>query len=137
MTTPLLLCSPSDPLVKRPDPEGEWELCETVLVRDGEREFVIPKGFRSDLASIPRVVRPLMETSDLGILPPLAHDLLYRRGGLGLYTRVEADDLFHRLMIAESVSRSRRVAAYWAVRLFGRSAWRGQSSGEATERAST
>ena len=115
---------PADPLVRRPDPEGEWELCETLDVFDGDTRFRIPKGFATYLASIPRVVRPLMETADLGIVPPIAHDWLYRRGGMGLYDRRGADRLFAGLMKAEGVKWWRRTLAYRAVRWFGRGAWR-------------
>ena len=115
---------PTDPMIRRPDPEGEWELCEALYVYDGKRLFSIPKGFKTDLASIPRIVRPFMETCDLGVAAPIAHDWQYRRGDHGLYTRAQADDLFRRMMKHEGVAAWRRTLAYLAVRLFGRGAWR-------------
>ena len=95
------------------------------------------KGFRTDLASIPRLLTVLISVQDLSITAPTFHDLLYRSGGdllppLGvvsphgkLFTKLEADDLFLELMTREQVSFFKRNFAYAAVRLAGRSAWKG------------
>jgi hypothetical protein len=99
---------------------------------------VIPTGFRYDLASIPRPFRPLMETADLGITPPLVHDHLYRHAGrVGgyRYSRARADRLFKELMKVEGVPGWRWRLAYAAVRLGGGAAWERASEAPEQRRA--
>jgi hypothetical protein len=83
---------------------------------------VIPKGFRSDLASIPRCLWWLIAPFELSIQAPLLHDYLYKRGRL---RRRVVDRVFLGLMESEGVPRWRRNAAYLAVRLFGAPAYQG------------
>ena len=95
------------------------------------------KGFHTDLASIPKLLTVIVSVQDLSITAPTFHDLLYRTGGkllppLGVisphgkvFSKVEADDLFLELMTREKVSFFKRNFAYAAVRLAGRSAWKG------------
>lgn len=95
------------------------------------------KGFRTDLASIPRLLTVFVTVRDLSTTAPMFHDLLYRTGGcvrlpLGTvlpegkaFSQKEADDLFLELMTREKVGFFKRNLAYGAVRLGGRSAWRG------------
>lgn len=119
---------PPDPAVSRPHAEGPWVVRDTIYVYDLDWAWVIPAGFECDLASIPRAVRPLMETSDLGLIPPIIHDFLYRSGGVAgpyKYTRKQADRLFLGLMEWCGVAAWRRQMAYRAVRWFGRGAWQG------------
>lgn len=128
MSRALPYATPPDPRLQRPEPRGEWVLCDSVWIRDGVCAWTIPAGFRMDLASIPRAVRALMETSDLGIVAPVAHDFLYRRGGWATphirYSRGQADRLFADLMRWEGVPAWRRWAAYYGVRLGGWASWR-------------
>ena len=103
------------------------------MYRDGETAITVPAGFRFDLSSVPRVFWSLIAPFELSIAAPLAHDFLYRHGGQPpagsiepprTYTRAEADRLFLTIMQAEGVAPWRRIPAYLAVRLFGRSSWR-------------
>jgi hypothetical protein len=97
--------------------------------------------FEFDMASVPRIVWPVVGPHELGIVPPMTHDWLYGSGGRGLpgciklrvgaevvgvrtFTRAEADLLFLRDMERERVNKLRREVAYRAVRLFGGNAWR-------------
>lgn len=124
-------CRPLRPLVRQTRKRGEWMLCETVVIENGYRRWRIPEGFRFDYASVPRLARPLMQTTDLGTAGPCSHDFLYRRGGVVQaidggtlrYTRTEADRLFLALMESDGVPRWRRFPAYWAVRFGGGGAW--------------
>lgn len=104
---------------------------------NGGHSITVLKGFRTDLASIPRLLLPFIPVRDLSITAPTFHDLIYRTGGcvappLGtikpadkIYSKVEADDLFLELMTREGVGYFKRNLAYAAVRLGGRSAWKG------------
>ncbi len=83
----------------------------------------IPPGFRFDGASVPRafwwLIRPFGPNV---VMAALVHDCLYAHG-LGC-RRAEADRIFLRLLEHEGMGRIRRELAYWAVRAFGRRAWR-------------
>lgn len=126
-------CTPARPQVRQTRKRGEWTVCESVLVEDGYRRWWLPRWFRFDYASVPRFIRPLIQTTDLGTAGPLVHDYLYRLGGRVWgcdgqtirYTRAEADRLFLDLMASvDRVPRWRRWLAYQAVRRFGGGAWR-------------
>lgn len=94
-------------------------------------EFKIPQNFEFDLASIPRIIWPLIGSFELSLVAPLIHDYLYQFRGepehhrfaaLSPYkpalTRAEADKIFLDLMLAEKVAPWKAKAAYRAVRLF-------------------
>lgn len=96
--------------------------------------FRIASGFVFDLASVPRFVWRWIAPHELSVEAALIHDFLYRRGGWPeldecrpwkKFSRKQADDLFRAEMICRGVASWRRQLAYWAVRLFGRRAWRG------------
>lgn len=108
-----------------------WRLEQSVCVEDPARDgaaFVVPAGFVTDLASIPRALWNLVAPFELSIAAPIAHDWLYKHGGQLLdaapYARAEADALFRSLMARAGITRAHRTAAYLAVRLFGGSSWR-------------
>jgi hypothetical protein len=88
--------------------------------------IVVPRGFASDGASVPRffwrIVFPPMDK--LAIRAAIFHDYLYRKPGHGGYTRSEADMLFLSLMLLDGVRPDRALRAYTGVRLFGGGSWR-------------
>ncbi|HEY0155467.1 MAG TPA: DUF1353 domain-containing protein [Longimicrobium sp.] len=110
-------------------PRYRWRLDRTYLYHGRLCTIVIPEGFRFDLASVPRAVWWLIAPFELSIAAPLVHDFLYRYGGMlasgQVLIRSEADTLFAELMERERVPAWRRVLAYRAVRMFGRSSWKG------------
>lgn len=112
--------------------EQQWELTERFIFAAPGVSFIIPKGFRFDLASIPRMFWRVLAPFELSITAPLIHDYLYRHGGRfkmisGLkrkFSRKQTDDLFLRVMKNEGVGWFRRSAAYHAVRLFAGASWK-------------
>lgn len=104
----------------------QWRLASAFTVYDdkADRLLTIDAGFEFDLASIPRAAWSLIAPFELSIVAPLFHDWLYR-GGDPRYARAEADKLFYQLMRTERVSFWRRKLAYFAVRTFGASHWKG------------
>lgn len=108
-------------------PADAWEVQEDYEFEDFGINLIIPKGFRCDLASIPRLLWRLIAPFELSLTAPLIHDYLYRNGGrhlCGEIDRLAADGIFREIMIAEGVSWWRYAAAYRAVRMFGGSAWK-------------
>ena len=119
---------------------NEWSVVEdnSYSANDGYT-ITVKKGFRTDLASIPRFCWVLIASYELSVVAPVFHDLIYRSGGgvvrapdgrvepgAKVFTRREADDLFLELMTRAKVSYWKRNVAYLAVEYFGASAWKGR-----------
>ena len=115
----------------------EWELLDEVRHADPVLgcTLIAPKGYKFDLASVPRPLWAVIAPFELSTLAPLFHDLIYEFKGrmpapayinpypFRRFVQKDADDLFLRLMVAEGVSRWQRNAAYVAVRSFGWTYW--------------
>jgi len=90
---------------------------------------IIPKGYKTDGASSPRLAYWIIAPFTLALLAALVHDLRYdppadedgvkRR----TMTRKQADDEFRENLKATGMSWSRRAAAHRAVRLGGWKPW--------------
>lgn len=96
--------------------------------------LVVPQGFETDLASIPRAFWNIIAPYELSLPAPIVHDWLYRHGGQivdrcvagdcsATFTRAAADGFLLDLMQQEGVAWWRRQAAYYAVRTFGGKCW--------------
>lgn len=101
----------------------------TIKWRDKE-PFVVPCGFNSDGASVPRFFWRL-------VFPPgdpkarragFAHDYLYRYHPNG-WTKAEADKMFYDLLREDGVGFFRAKLAYWGIKFFGHIAWRTKGEG--------
>lgn len=85
---------------------------------DGER-FSAPVDFRTDFASVPRLLWPILSPYDLGV-GPIPHDLGYFAG----FANKEYWDLvFLACMEKDNIPKWKREAAYRAVQWFGGSTW--------------
>lgn len=96
-----------------------WEVGEI-----GSGDLVqIPKGTVTDLASVPRLLWALVPPHGRHTNASILHDHLYRtadsRG------REWADEQFLQAMLALDVPTFRAKLMWWAVRVFGRSSWKG------------
>lgn len=87
----------------------------------GHIRITVPEGFETDLASVPRVLWPLMAASGPHQRAAIVHDFLYQ--SVTDVSRFLADALFRDLMSALGVPLWRRVSAYYAVRAFGWRHW--------------
>lgn len=104
-----------------------WELVKSYRYADAAGTIIIPKGFVTDLASVPRLFWWLIAPMELSAVAPIVHDYLYQTGGIsGRYSRRASDDLFLSIMIREHVPIWRRVLAYLAVRWFASDAWKAE-----------
>lgn len=83
----------------------------------------VPEQFKTDRASVPRLVWLLIGPHELGAAAPIVHDWLYATRGNGQWTRRTVDRLFRQLMTVEGVIRWRRWLAWAAVRVGGWTAW--------------
>ena len=90
----------------------------------GGKSFLIPRGFESDGASVPRLFwRVVFPNSDShATTAGICHDYIYRLQPEG-WTREEADRMFLALLVEFGANRWAANRAYEAVRLFGWLAW--------------
>jgi hypothetical protein len=96
----------------------------------------INKGFEYDGASVPRMAWSLSGLRPDGLIraAALVHDWLYTNHYSEYQTtrgfnkigccRKEADDIFLKIMLEAGMKKYRAKTAYWAVRMFGRAAWK-------------
>jgi hypothetical protein len=110
---------------------GVWVLGDPWVTAINGSILTIPSGFGFDLASVPRILNPIIQKWELGTAAPLKHDYCYQRQGVLEYavppchlSRCRIDRVFLETMKQEGVAGWRRVSAYWVVRLFGGFAWR-------------
>ena len=117
-------------IIYRPHLEDARGNVFTVLypyrVNFGGRNFLIPRGFESDGASVPRLFwRVVFPNSDShATTAGICHDWIYRTQPEG-WTRKDADRMFLALLIEFGTPAPRALAAYLAVRCFGGIAWNG------------
>lgn len=120
-------------LVLDEDPEY-WRVREPIVYRGKEDEWVIPVGFRSDLASVPRGFRWLVGQAGAVTSSALLHDYLCHRARVQLWTqpvtavkvalftdtpvtRRDADGIFRRVMREEGIGLVQRWVMWAAVRV--------------------
>jgi hypothetical protein len=81
---------------------------------------VVPAGFVTDFASIPRRIRGIIPKLGPHLCPAIVHDYLYWEKAC---TRPDADRIFLYMMEEMGVPWATRRFMYHAVRGFGRSGW--------------
>lgn len=86
----------------------QYELLDTLVVFIAPATpLVIPKGFITDFASVPKPLTWFIAPDDEGIaIPAIVHDMLCRTGWMPRYL---ADGIFYRLMVYRRFKR-----AFWA-----------------------
>lgn len=93
---------------------GRWRLTEPLTYySDGFGMVVVPEGFESDLASVPRFAYYAL-FGNTAHKAAVVHDWLLEEG----YPREDADREFLAAMRATGVPPWRRWPMYWAVRAF-------------------
>jgi len=95
-----------------------------VVLFDGSTVRV-PAGFETDFASVPRFFWRIVPPWGRYARAAVAHDYLYRQE---IGTKRRADKAFLYLMERLGVPGWKRRAMYWAVRMFGGRAWKGQET---------
>ena len=93
-------------------------LCDDLFVRVNTNTYRVPRGFKTDLASTPRLLWPLYSpTRYETIAPAVVHDYFYScNNGL---TRLQVDDIFYQSLLFKGASRVTALKYYYGVRMFG------------------
>lgn len=102
---------------------------------DAAEPIIVPKGFITDYASIPRIFWPLLPPWGKYGPAAIVHDYLYTRAGMTVPSpedpsrmvesdRKTADRIFLLAMAQLGVGVVKRYVMYFAVRLFGRAAYK-------------
>ena len=101
---------------------GNYRLLETrkVYIDLLGKDMIIPKGFVTDFASVPRFFWRLLPPLGRYNLASLVHDFLYRTGDC---TRAQADMIFYDLMEYLGVSYPVRLVMWLGVRVGGGRVW--------------
>lgn len=85
------------------------------------KDIYVPKGFETDLASIPRGFRDKLPANREYAPAAVVHDYLYTNHGM--YSRAQADWIFLKAMKDCGTPLKARWAMYLAVRFYGQLAW--------------
>ena len=114
---------PPNPVDFRPFSDGRnWIVKEPLTYRVGvsNDSAIVPRGFVTDLASIPPVLQSLIQQNGPHLLPAVIHDYLYWKQTC---TRDQADQLMLLAMIENQVPQTDQTAIFGAVRAAGGFAW--------------
>ena len=94
-----------------------WEVVEPLSYRGRRDAFVVPAGFRTDFASVPRAAGWLFPTFGRYTLAAVLHDWLVTEGLTGgVLSSRDADGLFRRVLRELGVVPVRRWLMWTAVR---------------------
>ena len=121
-TTPLDLREHAEP--------GEWVVINDLVWQDGQGKIVVPRGFVTDLASIPAAARSILDVNGPSRAPAVLHDWLYCSR---LVSRKLADDLFRAALRSRGVGAVERNIFWSAVRSFGWLYWQKRRTGLTVE----
>ena len=111
--------------IHKTDARGNFfTLREPLCVEWSGKTILVPVGFESDGASVPRFFWRLVfpPGDNRAIRAAFAHDYVYRTHPEG-WTKAEADRMFYELLVEDGIPRGRAYLAYLGVKLFGAAAW--------------
>ncbi|TYP88453.1 DUF1353 domain-containing protein [Blastococcus xanthinilyticus] len=107
----------SGPVVVRRLDDEWWAVVEPLVYHGARDRFVVPAGFPTDFATVPRVVVWLVPRFGRYTAAAILHDWLCTVGiASGAVTAREADGLFRRVMRESGVPVVRRWLMWCAVR---------------------
>ena len=111
-----------------------WELIEDWKYNIDGKEYIIPKGFQFDGASIPKFLRTFFSPVGVLLVGGLVHDYMYKyacmkrtdkKGSLLMVDQKKADEIFRDINIEVNGFYFMNYLAYWSLRIGGFVAWNG------------
>lgn len=81
----------------------------------------VPKGFKTNFASVPSLVKFYIDDDDWQIrAPSVVHDYLYSRESDDLgFSRKQADEILLEAMVGLGMRKTKALLIYYILRLFG------------------
>ena len=111
-----------------------WELTQDWKYNIDGTDYVIPKGFTFDGASIPKFLRTFFSPVGVLLIGGLVHDYMYKythckpvsaKGALLVVDQKKADQIFRDINIVVNGFYTMNYLAYWSLRIGGFVAWNG------------
>jgi hypothetical protein len=111
-----------------------WELTHDWKYNIDGTDYVIPKGFTFDGASIPKFLRTFFSPVGVLLIGGLVHDYMYKythckpvsaKGALLVVDQKKADQIFRDINIVVNGFYTMNYLAYWSLRIGGFVAWNG------------
>jgi hypothetical protein len=104
----------------RPFKDYRFSTCFDLYFYVNDKKLFVPAGFKTDLASIPRIFWSIVAPYNAHLIAPaIIHDWLYSQKTE--FNRKEADIIFYTLLIKNGMSRFLSSIMYYCVRIFGKS----------------
>jgi len=109
----------------------QWEIANDFEFTLQGEEYVIPKGFQFDGASVPKFLAMWLSPTGVLLMGGLVHDYLYKYATLmgkkepRVYTQKEADQIFRDICIEVNGFKVLNYLAYTSLRAAGFVAWNG------------
>ena len=112
----------------------KWEITKDFHYSIDGENFVIPKGFKFDGASVPKFLRSWLSPMGVLLIGGLVHDYGYkyetlllkgRKSSNGVHNQKWMDITFRDINIEVNGFRTINYLAYWALRSGGFAAWNG------------
>ncbi len=101
-----------------PYKQYEYHTCAPMYFNVDGETYVVPKNFKTDLASIPKPLWSFISPQYTPyVAPAILHDYLYSCGNL--FDRRIDDEILYSALRLKGVSRYTAAKFYYAVRLFG------------------
>ena len=115
-----------------------WVLIEDWKYKIDDKEYIIPKGFQFDGASIPKFLRTFFSPVGVLLIGGLVHDYMYKythckpsgKGALLVVDQKRADQIFRDINIEVNGFYTMNYLAYWSLRIGGFVAWNGHRKRE-------
>ena len=111
-----------------------WELTQDWKYNIDGTDYVIPKGFTFDGASIPKFLHPFFSPVGVLLMGGLVHDYAYKyqtllmknkKDTLGVISQKRSDEIFRDININVNGFYLMNYLAYWSLRIGGFVAWNG------------
>lgn len=94
-------------------------LAPVVVIIDGDL-ITVPVGYETDFASVPQVLWNILPPVGSYTVAAVVHDYLY---STHIFTKEKSDSVFYELMRLAGTKKTWAKLMYYAVKLFGKSAW--------------
>lgn len=107
----------------KPMSDYTYQTCNEIDVTVDDKLFKIPPNFETDLATIPKLMWPIIAPYHASIVrPSIIHDWMY--SNICEFSRKKKDIIFYYMLRNEGVSTFKSYLMYYAVRMFGASRYK-------------